>query len=70
MIDDVQKYLENNGTICPCCGGQDIVPISHFDLTNNYIHRKIKCGQCLSIWYDMYELIGFRNLIKGEECVD
>ncbi len=57
IIDEkrVQAYLEDDGTLCPYCGSQNIEN-GHFDSEGKC--QQVECHECGMEWYDILELVG------------
>jgi uncharacterized Zn finger protein len=53
--EDVEEYLETDGTVCPFCGSDNITA-DYFD--EEGVYRIVNCLACGEYWKDIYQLVG------------
>jgi hypothetical protein len=57
------EYVANNGDACPVCESVDVtvlIPLNPDD-------GSVECESCGATWNNVYELIGYDDLIRGDE---
>lgn len=62
VIDEVlkEKYLSEQGAICPYCESNDLETVSPIEWTApNYAQETEKCGNCEKQWVSVYKLVDF-----------
>lgn len=64
-MPDLQKYIEDGGVRCMCCGSEDLGGDS-FDIEAGYVTQLIHCHDCLAEWRDIYKLVDFDSIYQPE----
>lgn len=53
--EEVEEYLETDGTVCPFCGSDNITA-GCFD--GEGVYQDVECLACGEYWKDIYQLVG------------
>ena len=61
-----EKYIANDGEICPHCGS-DHVRAGELSRHNDAVYADCSCGACESNWTDEYKLTGYTELHTPKE---
>lgn len=56
-------YVASGGAVCPHCGSDNIEGYGGADFDGNYCTKSVKCHDCDSEWNDVFELVGYSNLV-------
>jgi len=72
MLTEKQEleYMEQEGLICPHCGGS-ILDLEEFqELDNGMIERSVKCNDCNNEWSEVYSLFCITDDESTESQLD
>lgn len=57
----VVKYINEQGTFCPECGGQPVIKGNpQYSMVNHYVSQDIQCEDCGFEWMDIWRLTGIQ----------
>jgi hypothetical protein len=63
LVEVEQRYLASDGTTCPFCGSDRLVPMDwDHDLI---VTLAVWCGGCSASWRERYELLGMDQVQRG-----
>lgn len=61
------EYVAGGGNKCPVCGSNDI-SAERLESDSSQAWADVNCRKCGSTWQDVYSLVGYSNLVKGENA--
>ena len=62
LYKDQEKYLEEDGGVCPNCGSVKIESRGHLDVDGTMAIGEVVCNDCDATWDDVFQLTHFNNL--------
>jgi DNA-directed RNA polymerase subunit RPC12/RpoP len=52
----VEKYVKNEGALCPYCDSKDMEG-GNYEAEGDTITMKVSCNNCGKEWFDIYKLV-------------
>ena len=64
----INKYLADDGEICPVCNSNDL-QCENIEIESAATYQPVVCGSCESSWLDVYKLrtIERLNIVNSED---
>jgi transcription elongation factor Elf1 len=61
-----QRYI-SGPSFCPFCEADEVVAstLESFDTVAAY--QSVRCGECGTEWHNLYKLVGFEEVVAGDE---
>lgn len=67
-VEQENKYLINNGNICPFCGSEEIEGGEH-EYDDEIMTQVVFCKECNKNWVDIYRLVGIQGVASKEKIL-
>ena len=55
-----------NPFFCPFCKS-DIIVASKLESFENVVYQWVRCGTCETEWHDIFELVGYEEVVAGKD---